>query len=260
MDSSKNIVQYSLDETERIAKYALTAGIVRGSLEKAMVQILIGQTLGLTPLQSLQGIDLITMKQKGEGNDEKMNTYIFIKPKLLAALIKQSNRYDYVINKIEDDEVEIEVFEVRGSNRKSLGKVSYTMQEAVNSRIALQYVGSKEQDADSVKYNIPLGYKLKHNYKSLPKEMLFYRCIQRAVTFYFPDVLYGMPIYVSEIEEFGEKIDNSTIQSEVIALPDEGEGLLIGQAGADFSEPVKESKKANVRKSSNLFNNQQEER
>lgn len=172
---------YDLDNIKRIAEVVSKSGLVsEKSVEKLIVQMLIGRTFGLDPIQAVLGINIIETWSNG-----KPQANIFIKPKMLASQLLSSGKYRYDVKEITDDRCELEFFVKDGENWKSMGVVSYTMEEAKQSGIALARDGQ-----------------LKENYRKNPKEMLFYRCMQRGVSFFAPDVIFGLPIYLKDVEEW----------------------------------------------------------
>lgn len=176
---------YDLDTIKRIAEVVSKSGLVsEKSVEKLIVQMLIGKTFGLEPIQAVLGINIIETWSNG-----KSQANIFIKPKMLASQLLSSGKYRYEVKEATDERCELEFFVRDGENWKSMGVVSYTMEEAKQSGIALARDGN-----------------LKENYRKNPKEMLFYRCMQRGVSFFAPDVIFGLPIYLKDVEEWSDVV------------------------------------------------------
>lgn len=161
------------------------SGLVQANVENIAVRMLIGRTLGLEPIQAVLGVDIITIRNRETG---EVTSNIFVKPKLLAAKLQQSGKYRYVVKEITREKAEIEFFERVDGAWQSLGVATYTMEEAMESGIAKQ------------------GGKVKYNYEKLPKEMLFYRCMQRGISMFCPEVVFGLPLYAEGVEEWGERV------------------------------------------------------
>lgn len=146
-----------------VEKLALT--LVKSNLfaekspEQAAVKILAGYELGLQPVQSMQGIDLIQGK-------------VFLKPILLAALAKRSGKYTYKVLTNNDKVCEIEFFEIFVTKTESIGLSIYTIEDAMK-----------------------MGIANKDNWKKQPANMLFNRALGQGVKHFCPDALGGMPVY-----------------------------------------------------------------
>lgn len=195
---------YDLDNIKKIAEVVSKSGLVsEKSVEKLIVQMLIGRTFGLEPIQAVLGINIIETWSNG-----KPQANIFIKPKMLASQLLSSGKYRYEVKEATDERCELEFFVREGENWKSMGVVSYTMEEAKQSGIALGRDGQ-----------------LKENYRKNPKEMLFYRCMQRGVSFFAPDVVFGLPIYLKDVEEWSDAVppqEAIEVVPEVVVQSDDG--------------------------------------
>lgn len=135
------------------------------SVDVAIVKIMAGMEFGLKPFQSMQSIDIIQGK-------------IFIKPLLLAGLIKQSNKYDYRIIKSNIQECIIDFFE----NGEKIGQSIVTIEDCNR-----------------------MGLTNKDNWKKQPQTMLYNRCMSQGARRYTPD-LFLMPVYTE-----GDEYSNNSI-------------------------------------------------
>lgn len=128
---------------------------------QAVVKIIYGQELGISPAASMSGIHIISGKP-------------VLSATALAGLIKSRRPlYDYRVVILDDDGCELEFFE----SGKSVGKSSFTMTDAKNAEL----VGGKNP-----------------NWKKYPKNMLFARAISNGARLYCPDIFTGSPIYVPD--------------------------------------------------------------
>jgi hypothetical protein len=125
---------------------------------KAVVKIIAGRELGLGPMASMVGINIIEGKPALSAN-------------LLATQVKRHPAYDFIPREITDTQARIEFFQ----NGELIGTSEFTMADAERAGIA--------------------G---KQNFKRYPKAMLFARALSQGVRWYCPDVTAGAPAYVPE--------------------------------------------------------------
>jgi hypothetical protein len=118
---------------------------------QAVVKILAGKELGLSPLESMTNIYIVNGK-------------VALQAKVIAALIKKSGKYDYVVEKQDDQECVIAFFQCNGQ-RHEIGKSSFTIKDAARA-----------------------GIVNKDSWKNYPKNMLFARALSNGARFYCPDV------------------------------------------------------------------------
>ena len=115
---------------------------------QAVVKVLLGRELGIPPVQSMLGINVIQGKPAiGAG--------------LIATLVKRSGRYDYRVRRRDDTGCEIEFFE----KGESIGVSSFTHEDAKRADLA--------------------G---KDNWRKYPKSMYFARAMTDGARTYCPDV------------------------------------------------------------------------
>jgi len=132
---------------------------------QAIVKMLVGQELGLKPLQSMMGIHIV------EGKPE-------LSAAMLGMLVKRSGKYDYRVLEHTETACELEFFQLDAGARTSLGTSRFTMEDAARAGLAGRNV-----------------------WKSYPRNMLHARALSNGVRWYCMDAL-GLPIYTDgEIEQ-----------------------------------------------------------
>ena len=135
---------------------------------QAVVKIIYGQELGISPAASMSGIHIIKGKP-------------VLSATALAGLIKSRRPlYDYRVLELNNTCCELEFFE----QGKSVGKSSFTLEEA---RIAEVTTSNS-------------------NWKKYPKNMLFARAISNGARLYCPDIFTGSPVYTPD--EMGANVDD----------------------------------------------------
>ena len=118
---------------------------------QAVVKILAGRELGLSPLESMTNIYIVNGK-------------VALQVKVIAALIKKSGKYDYQVEKQDNEECTIAFFQKNGTF-KEIGKSTFTIKDAAKA-----------------------GIVNKDSWKNYPKNMLFARALSNGARFYCPDV------------------------------------------------------------------------
>lgn len=154
------------------------------SVFQAIVKIQAGQEIGIPPFQAMKGISII------RGN-------IVIGAGLMASKVRESQRYDYEIEKLENDICIINFTK----NGKSLGKSSFSIEDARKAGTGAQAI--KE------------GYA--KNIDKYPRNFLFARAMSNGVKWYCPDV-FLTPVYVEEEadEIKGESSKDILVQDSVL--------------------------------------------
>jgi hypothetical protein len=129
------------------------------SAQQAVVKIMAGAEMGISPFAAMSGIHIIQGKPTiGAG--------------LMAARVKGFGKYDYRVLEHTDKICSIEFgTKVPGSDIKSLGISTFTIEDA-------KKAGTKNLD-------------------KFPKNMLFARAMSNGVKWYTPDI-YENPVYVPE--------------------------------------------------------------
>jgi len=121
---------------------------------QAVVKILAGKELGLSPFESMKNIYLVSGK-------------LAIQSNALASLIKTNKKYDYKVETLTDKECKIS-FWLLGDKKEEIGISEFTFQDAAKA-----------------------GLVNKENWKSYPKNMMFARALANGVRFYCPDAACG---------------------------------------------------------------------
>jgi hypothetical protein len=171
-----------IEAVKELAMMVARSQLFEETAEQLAVKIMLGRALQLEPMQAVLGIDVIPAK---DGTKQ-----IFVKPKLLASRIKQSGKYDYRVVKSTKEECTIDFFEFREGKWEHIGTSTFTLNDARQQGLLNSASG-----------------KVKHNWATVPQEMLFYRAMSRGVSLFCPDVLLGMPLYLSGVEEWKERAD-----------------------------------------------------
>ena len=152
---------------------------------QAIVKILAGSEMGLGPVASMTGLDIIQGNLTMSGN-------------LQAAMIKAHPRYDYRIRQHDTSTCIIEFFQWELGEKDSLGLNEFSMDDAKRA-----------------------GLSGGTNWKKYPKAMLFNRCISAGVKVHCPDVHFGLNAYDTE-EIPGVGTNTTPAQVEVVqtAVPE----------------------------------------
>jgi hypothetical protein len=124
---------------------------------QAIVKVLAGREMGIGPVASMTGIYLV----KGR---------VTLSANLMAAQIKRSGKYNYVIRRMDDAGCEIAFFE----GKEQIGISTFTEADAK----AAQLLGGD-------------------NWKKFPRNMYFARAMSNGAKWYTPDVFSG-PIYTPD--------------------------------------------------------------
>jgi hypothetical protein len=159
---------------------------------QAVVKILAGRELGLSPLESMTNIYIVNGK-------------VALQAKVIAALIKKSGKYDYQIEKQDNEECTIAFFQKDGT-LKEIGKSTFTIKDAAKA-----------------------GIINKDSWKNYPKNMLFARALSNGARFYCPDVYSA---YTPEELDFGNgKVKQEPIEVEptTVGISSVGEVIQNGE-------------------------------
>ena len=141
---------------------------------QAVVKILAGRELGISPIESMNSFFFI-------------NNKIAMPSRIMASLIKKNKRYDYVVDKIDDTECSITFFEINGEKKK-LGTSTFTIKDAAKA-----------------------GLVNKDNWKNYPRNCLFARALSNGGRWYCPDAICGY-YAVEEIEDLTFTPDKNVIE------------------------------------------------
>lgn len=135
---------------------------------QAVVKVLAGQELGLGPIASMTGIFIVKNR-------------VTLSANAMAAVIKNSPRYDYRVKEHTPEKCLIAFFE----NSEVIGQSEFTMEDAKTAGLA---------NAD--------------NWRKYPRNMLFARALSNGAKWYCADVFAGSPVYTPD--ELGAEIDGES--------------------------------------------------
>ena len=126
------------------------------SQAQGVVKILAGREYGLTPIQSITELYMV-------------NGRVAMSAKLIAAAIRKSGKYDYHIDKMDNEECVISFFEVtfgKETVKTEIGKSTFTIKDAARAGIVNKDV-----------------------WKNYPKQMLYARAISTGGRAFCPDII-----------------------------------------------------------------------
>lgn len=146
---------------------------------QAVVKILAGKELGLTPIESMNSLYIV-------------NDKIAVSVSTISSRIKKSGKYDYKINKLDEQECSITFYGINGEV-KELGTSTFAIKDAARA-----------------------GIVNKDNWKNYPRNMLFARALSNGARWYCPDVLSSF----HSVEEMEESLPN---REKIITIDAEGE-------------------------------------
>ncbi len=194
-NGSKQLAVADLNEIMEIGDVFFQSGMFPTIKSKAQaaVKILAGRELGLSPMEAINGLYMV-------------NDHIAVTAKIIASKIKKSGKYNYIVNKLDDTECNMDFFEFQDGKWVKLGNSTFTIKDAAKAGIVNKDV-----------------------WKNYPKNMLFARAISNGNRWYCPDATTGF--YSSEELQDMEpekKGDVITISAEGEVTQEEGNG----QAGA----------------------------
>jgi hypothetical protein len=162
---------------QTMAKSGMFPDVTDGA--KALVKILAGKEIGVTPFQAMTNIHLIQGKATMGAN-------------LMAAKVKGSGKYDYRVSELSNDKCSI-LFRQRDpladGGWADLGRFSYSIEDAKRTGL----LDKKNKDGSP------------NNWLKYPSNMLFARAISSGVRIYCPDVFNGNLVYVPE--ELGAQVN-----------------------------------------------------
>lgn len=121
------------------------------SQAQAVVKILAGKELGLSPFESMASIYIVNGK-------------LALTSKAMAGLIKKSKSYDYVVKKLDNEECLISF--IKGDTE--IGVSSFSSKDAAKA-----------------------GLINKDVWKNYPRNMLFARAVSNGIRWYCPEVISG---------------------------------------------------------------------
>ena len=155
-------------------------------ISQALVKIAAGQELGLGPLASMTGINLI----EGE---------ISLSANLMAALIRRSRVYDYKILELTNQKCVIRFFRKRGSKWEAM---------------------EPDSTFDVTDAQVAGLLKPRSAWEKYARNMHFARALSNGFRWHCPELAGGAPLYTPE--EFGQVIEGSFMPVEPVKVDEEG--------------------------------------
>jgi hypothetical protein len=148
------------DTMQRTAKAMVASGYFNDAKDvaQAVVKVMAGAELGISPFAAMSGIHIVQGKPTLSSN-------------MIATLVKNDPRYDYRVKVCDEKIATLTWYE----NGEEVGESTFTMQEAK----AANLTG-------------------KSTWKSYPSDMLFARALTRGARRYAPGIFGGAPVYTPE--------------------------------------------------------------
>ena len=160
-------------------------------VSKAVVKIMTGAELGIGPTASMVGINIIEGKPALSAN-------------LIASQIKSSGKYNYKVLTRTNSLCEIEFFERWSDKFESMGKSSFSIEEAKTAELTTKSV-----------------------WKKYAADMLFARAISRGGRTYCPDIFNGQTVYVPEELETIDSDDVKPIDNRLEPISEKQKDLIV---------------------------------
>lgn len=121
------------------------------SATQALVKIMAGKELGLTPFQSMASIYIV-------------NGRLSLTSQAMSSLIKKTKKYDYKVIKLDEMECSIDFYNAE----EKIGNSTFTFKDAAKAALVNKEV-----------------------WKNYPKNMLFARALSNGARFFVPDAICG---------------------------------------------------------------------
>lgn len=166
----------TLDDIKSLGKIFVESGFFADTKDasQAVVKILVGRELGLGPMASMIGVYIVKGRPALAAN-------------VMAAKVKSSGKYDYRVLKQDNSACEIEYLERTGDEWRSLGKSTFTIEDA-------RRAGTQNLDR-------------------YPRNMLFARAMSNGVKWFCPDITQGLTVY--EPTELGAEAEGGAFSASV---------------------------------------------
>jgi len=173
---SDNVLS-TYDEVEKAARAMAGSGFFSDTHQasQAVVKILAAKEIGFGPFAGMTGINIIQGKPAFGAN-------------IMAAAVKRSGRYNYIVREMTDNNCEILFMERLDGKWTNLGSSSFSLADA-------KKAGTKNLD-------------------KFPRNMLFARALSNGVRWFTPDVMNGSIVYTPE--ELGAETD---VDGNIIEVP-----------------------------------------
>ena len=178
------------------------------SAAQATVKVLAGRELGYGPIASITGLYV-------------QNGHIGLMANLIAAQVKNSDRYNYKIIKLTNTECELAFYE---NGEELQPRSTFTMSDAQTAGLT--------------------SGKNAHSWKNYPRNMLFARAVSNGVRWHCPELFNGPAVYTPEelempVDDEGNVVvdvtPTVTIKQELHwSMKKDKDGLLIGDRFFDW--------------------------
>ena len=145
------------------------------SKAQALVKVLAGKELGISPFESMASIFIVNGK-------------LALTSKAMASMIKKSPTYDYVVDTLTETECSITFTETIGEDEKKLGVSTFTFKDAAKA-----------------------GLVNKDVWKNYPRNMLFARTLSNGARWFCPEAISG---YYT-VEEIEDIVDVTPVKQEI---------------------------------------------
>lgn len=142
---------------------------------QAVVKIMAGKELGLSPFQALASI-------------YPVNGKLCLSSNAMASMIKKSKTYDYSIDEHDEKTCKINFYRIKNDADELIGTSTFTIENAAKA-----------------------GLINKDNWKNYPKNMLFARALSNGARWYCPNVICGW-YTVEEIEDIPSQPVSATVE------------------------------------------------
>jgi len=174
----------SLTEPMSLADVFVKSGMFPDLKTQAqgVVKILAGRELGLAPLESMTNIYIVNGK-------------VALQSKIIGSLIKKSKKYDYQVDKLDDQECIITFYALNNGDRTELGKSPFSIKDAAKAGIINKEV-----------------------WKNYPRNLLFARALSNGAKWFCADVFCGYT---------AEELENTKEVTSIITI--NGKGKVVGE-------------------------------
>lgn len=204
----------TLDEMKGFAHAAFCAGLMGSQSDKttaiarAVVAIQYGAEVGLGPMSSIQGINVIQGKPAmGAG--------------MIATLVKRSGRYNYRVTKHTNDCCTIQFTE----NGEPCGESTFTMQDAVTAGLTKN----------------PL-------WKTVPKNMVFARAMSNGAKWYCGDIFSGSVYTPEELDPESPQVWSDEVDADGVVAEQEPPGRSTGKPVEPSTAELADQAEAELRR------------
>lgn len=204
--TSNVLVSRELSDTMALGSIFAKSGMFTDikTQAQAVVKILAGRELNLTPLESMSNIYIV-------------KDHVALQSKLIASLIKKSGKYDYTVDELTNENCVISFYEFEKDyegkivRKNLLGKSSFNRKDAAAASLLN-----------------------KDNWRNYPRNCYFGRALTNGARWYTPDVFTGyvpeeLEATVSENKKLIKLEGDEVIETEVVDTEKKPEGVTKGR-------------------------------